>query len=216
MRFIEVSHRVVPGMTTYPGLPAPQVDVIVDYETSRERYGGKAEFLIASLHLCGNTGTYVDSPHHRYATGVDLADLPLERVAHVPAVVVDATSAGRAIGPEVFRGVELTGRAVLIRTEFSRHWGTDAYLTGHPFLTAHSVDVLVEAKPSFVGIDSLNIDDTSTGERPVHSLLLRRDIRIVEHLTNLDRLPQMGFRFFAVPVKIRGLGSFPVRAFALL
>ena len=151
MRFVEVSHRVVPGMTTYPGLPVPVVDVIVDYDSSRERYGGKAEFLIASLHVCGNTGTYVDSPHHRYPSGVDLADLPLERVAHVPAVVVDATGAGRAIGPEVFRGVPLEGNAVLVRTDFSRHWGTDAYFTGHPFLTTHSVDVLAHAGPAFVG-----------------------------------------------------------------
>ncbi len=124
VRFIEVSHRVVPGMKTYPGLPEPTVDVIVDYESSRERYAGKAEFLIASLHLCGNTGTYVDSPHHRYPAGADLAELPLERLAHVPAVVVDATRAGRAIGPDVFRGITLTDQAVLVRTDFSRHWGT--------------------------------------------------------------------------------------------
>lgn len=113
VRLIEVSHRIVPGMKTYPGLPEPTVDVIVDYETSRQRYGGKAEFLIASLHLCGHTGTYVDSPHHRHPDGIDLADLPLERVANVPAVVVDATRAGRAIGPDVFRGLDLTRKAVL-------------------------------------------------------------------------------------------------------
>jgi len=127
VRFIEVSHRVVAGMKTYPGLPEPTVDVIIDYQSSRERYGGKAEFLIASLHLCGNTGTYVDSPHHRYPAGADLADLPLDRLAHLPAVVVDATRAGRAIGPDVFRGITLTGQAVLVRTDFSRHWGTEAY-----------------------------------------------------------------------------------------
>ena len=123
MRFIEVSHRIEAGMKTYPGLPVPTVDVVVDYEASRERYAGKAEFLIASLHLCGNTGTYVDSPHHRYPGGVDLADLPLERLADLPVVVVDASRGGRAIEPELFGGSELAGRAVLLRTDFSRHWG---------------------------------------------------------------------------------------------
>lgn len=215
MRFIEVSHRVVPGMKTYPGLPVPEVDVVVDYETSRERYGGKAEFLIVSLHLCGNTGTYVDSPHHRYPTGVDLADLPLERVAHVPAVVVDATSAGRAIGPEVFRGVELTGRAVLVRTDFSRHWGTDAYFTGHPFLTAHSVDVLMNAGPAFVGIDSLNVDDVADLSRPAHTKLLGAGIPVCEHMTNLAAVPATGARLHAVPIAWVGGATFPVRAYLI-
>jgi arylformamidase len=215
VRFIEVSHRVVPGMTTYPGLPAPEVDVVVDYETSRERYGGKAEFLIASLHLCGNTGTYVDSPHHRYPTGVDLADLPLERVAHVPAVVVDATGAGRAIGPEVFRGVELTGRAILVRTDFSRHWGTDAYFTGHPFLTTHSVDVLVRAGPAFVGIDSLNIDDVADLSRPAHTKLLGAGIPVCEHMTDLAAVPATGARLHAVPIAWVGGATFPVRAYVI-
>lgn len=215
MRFIEVSHRVVPGMKTYPGLPAPEVDVIVDYETSRERYGGKAEFLIASLHLCGNTGTYVDSPHHRYPTGVDLADLPLERVAHVPAVVVDATSAGRAIGPEVFRGVALTGRAVLVRTDSSRHWGTDAYFTDHPFLTMRSVDVLVQAGPAFVGIDSLNIDDVADLSRPAHTKLLGAGIPVCEHMTNLAAVPVTGTRLHAVPIAWVGGATFPVRAYVI-
>ena len=213
MRFIEVSHRVVPGMTTYPGLPVPEVDVVVDYETSRERYGSKAEFLIASLHLCGNTGTYVDSPHHRYPAGADLADLPLERVAHVPAVVVDATRAGRAIGPEVFRGVELTGRAVLVRTDFSRHWGTDAYFAGHPFLTGHSADVLVRAGPAFVGIDSLNIDDVADLSRPAHTTLLGAGIPVCEHMTNLAAVPATGARLHAVPIAWVGGATFPVRAY---
>ena len=215
MRFIEVSHRIVPGMKTYPGLPEPKMDLVVDYESSRERYGGKAEFLIASLHLCGNTGTYVDSPHHRYPTGVDLADLPLERVAHVPVVVVDATSAGRAIGPEVFRGLELTGRAVLVRTDFSRHWGTDAYFNGHPFLTAHGVDVLVQAGPAFVGIDSLNIDDTADLSRPAHTKLLAAGIPVCEHMTGLEAVPRSRGRLHAVPIAWVGGATFPVRAYVI-
>ena len=215
VRFIEVSHRVVAGMKTYPGLPEPMVDVIVDYESSRERYGGKAEFLIASLHLCGNTGTYVDSPHHRYPAGADLADLPLDRLAHLPAVVVDATRAGRAIGPDVFRGITLTGQAVLVRTDFSRHWGTEAYFSAHPFLSADSAEMLVTARPSFVGIDSLNIDDTADLSRPAHTKLLGAGIPVCEHLTNLGAVPRDGGRLHAVPIAWVGGATFPVRAYVI-
>ena len=215
VRFIEVSHRVVPGMKTYPGLPEPMVDVIVDFESSRERYGGEAEFLIASLHLCGNTGTYVDSPHHRYPAGADLADLPLDRLAHLPAVVVDATRAGRAIGPDVFRGITLTGQAVLVRTDFSRHWGTEAYFSDHPFLSGDSAEMLVTARPSFVGIDSLNIDDTADLSRPAHTKLLGAGIPVCEHLTNLGAVPRDGGRLHAVPIAWVGGATFPVRAYVI-
>ena len=216
VRFIEVGHRVVPGMKTYPGLPEPTVDVVIDYASSRERYGGKAEFLIASLHLCGNTGTYVDSPHHRYQAGVDLADLPLERVAHVPAVVVDATRAGRAIGPEIFRDITLAGHAVLVRTDFSRHWGTEAYFTDHPFLTAEAAELLTRDKASFVGIDSLNIDDTADLSRPAHSKLLGAGIPVCEHMTDLAEVPRTGGRLHAVPIAWVGGASFPVRAYVIV
>jgi kynurenine formamidase len=215
VRFIEVSHRVVPGMKTYPGLPEPAVDVVMDYESSRERYGGKAEFLIASLHLCGNTGTYIDSPYHRYPAGVDLADLPLERLAHLPTVVVDATRTGRAIGPDLFRGITLAGHAVLVRTDFSRHWGTEAYFTEHPFLTAAAADLLVDAKPAFVGIDSLNVDDTADLSRRAHSGLLGAGIPVCEHMTNLAAVPTTGARLHAVPIAWVGGATFPVRAYAI-
>lgn len=215
VRLIEVSHRIEPGMQTYPGLPEPTVDVIVDYESSRPRYQGKAQFLIASLHICGNTGTYVDSPHHRYPEGIDLADLPLERVANVPVVVVDATRAGRAIGREVFSGVDLSRKAVLVRTDFSRHWGTEEYFSGNPFLTSDSVDVLVRSSPSFVGIDSLNIDDTADLSRPAHTKLLGAGIPICEHMTNLDALPQIDGRLHAVPIAWVGGATFPVRAYVI-
>ena len=215
MRFIEVSHPIEAGMKTYPGLPEPKVEVIIDYQSSRERYGGKAEFLIASLHLCGNTGTYVDSPHHRYPSGYDLAGIPLERVAHVPVQVIDATSAGRAIGPKVFSGNELAGRAVLVRTDFSRHWRTEAYFTDHPFLTAASAELLANAKPSLVGIDSLNIDDTADLSRPAHTKLLGAGIPICEHLTDLATLPSSGGRLHAVPIAWVGGATFPVRAYVI-
>lgn len=215
VRFIEVSHRITAGMKTYPGLPEPRVDVIIDYVASRERYSGKAEFLIASLHLCGNTGTYVDSPRHRYPAGADLAELPLERVAHLPVVVVDATSSGRAIAPDVFRGRDLTGKAVLVRTDFARNWGTDAYFSDHPFLTAHSVDVLVETRPAFVGIDSLNIDDTADLSRPAHTKLLGAGIPVCEHMTGLAAIPSSGGRLHAVPIAWVGGATFPVRAYVM-
>lgn len=215
MRFIEVSHRIEAGMKTYPGLPEPKVDVVIDYESSRVRYGGKAEFLIASLHLCGNTGTYVDSPHHRFPGGFDLAGIPLERVAHVPALVIDATRAGRAIGPEIFKGSELAGRAVLVRTDFSRHWGTEAYFTDHPFLTAESAELLAKAKPSIVGIDSLNIDDTADLSRPAHTKLLGAGIPVCEHMTGLSAVPISGGRLHAVPIAWVGGATFPVRAYVL-
>lgn len=202
-------------MKTYPGLPEPTVDVIVDYESSRQRYQGKAEFLIASLHLCGNTGTYVDSPHHRYPDGVDLADLPLESVANVPVVVVDATRAGRAIGPDVFRGLDLTQKAVLVRTDFARHWGTETYFSDNPFLTSEAVDVLVDAAPAFVGIDSLNIDDTSDLTRPAHTRLLAAGVPICEHMTNLAGIPSAGGRLHAAPIAWVGGATFPVRAYVI-
>jgi kynurenine formamidase len=215
-RFVELSHKIVPGMKTYPGLPEPQVEVVVDYEASRKRYQDQAEFYIASLHLCGNTGTYVDAPRHRYRDATDLAGLALERLADLAIVLVDATSAGRAIGEAAFQDLPLDGRAVLVRTDFSQRWGTPAYFTDNPFLTAAASDVLVSKRPAFVGIDSLNIDDTGDPARPVHTRLLRAGIPIGEHLTNLKAVPPEGARLHAVPIAWVGGASFPVRAYAIL
>jgi len=211
---IEVSHPITAGMKTYPGLPLPEVEVVFDYESSRERYQGKAEFLIASLHLCGNTGTYVDAPIHRYRGGVDLASLPLERLADVEVVVVDATKAGRAIGAEAFAGVNVQGRAVLVRTDFSRHWGTEAYFSSNPFVTAEAAQLLASEHAALVGIDSLNIDDTADPSRPAHTILLGAGIPICEHMTNLVSVPEGG-RLHAVPIAWVGGASFPVRAYVL-
>jgi kynurenine formamidase len=215
-RFIELSHQIVPGMKTYPGLPEPKVDVLLDYEASRERYQNQAEFYIASLHLCGNTGTYVDSPRHRYREGIDLAGLPLAQLANLPTVIVDATQAGRAIGGDIFRELDLTGRAILVRTDFSKHWGSPAYFTDNPFLTADAADLLVSKQPAFVGIDSLNIDDTGDPSRPAHTKLLGTGIPICEHMTNLEALPASGARLHAVPIAWVGGGTFPVRAYAVV
>jgi kynurenine formamidase len=215
-RFVELSHQIVPGMKTYPGLPEPKVEVLLDYEASHERYQNQAEFYIASLHLCGNTGTYVDSPRHRYRGGIDLAGLSLERLANLPTLVIDATKAGRAIGGDAFRALDLTGRAILFRTDFSKHWGTPAYFADNPFLTADAAELLVSKQPAFVGIDSLNIDDTGDPSRPAHTRLLGAGIPICEHMTNLEALPTSDARLHAVPIAWVGGATFPVRAYAVV
>ena len=211
-RFIDVSHPIVEGMETYRPLPPPTVEVLNDYDASR--YDGKAEFLIASLHLCGNTGTYVDAPRHRFRDGTDLAGLPLERLANLEVVVIDATNAGRAIGPDVLPGGDLRGKALLVRTEFSRHWGTESYFSDNPFLTAESCERLLATGVVFVGIDSLNIDDIADMARPAHTTLLRAGVPICEHMTNLAAVPSGG-RLHAVPIAWVGGGTFPVRAYVI-
>jgi len=210
---IDLSHRITDGMVTYPGLPAPVIGTHLSREAAEELYGPGLTFHIGLLTICTNTGTYIDVPFHRYADGHDLADLALEQVAGLPAVVLD------------HRGIEtieltaadldgLRGHAVLVRTDHSEHFGTERYVQGHPHLSAASAEALVAAGVSCVGIDSLNVDGTATGDRPVHSILLKAGIPIVEHLTNLAALPERGFAFTAVPPKIEGAGTFTVRAFA--
>lgn len=213
--FIEVSHPIVAGMKTYPGLPEPVAEVLMDYDASHERYAGKAEFLIASLHLCGNTGTYVDSPRHRFRDGLDLAGLPLEKLADLPIAVFDATDSGRAIGPELFAGADVSGRAVLVRTDFSKRWGTSAYFTDNPYLTAAAAHLLVESGARFAGIDSLNVDDVDDLSRPAHTALLGAGIPVCEHMTNLSALHSGEGRLHAVPIAWAGGATFPVRAYVV-
>ena len=216
MKYIDLSHVITSGMVTYPGLPAPTVTDHLSREASQDRYAAGTTFQIARVDMVGNTGTYIDAPSHRYENGPDIGELQLSRLANVPGVVVDGGGGRRAFDKTIFRGLELRRKAVLIRTGWSSHFGTPAYGSGHPFLTADAAAFLVESGAAIVGIDSLNVDDIATGERPVHSLLLSANIPIVEHLTNLEALPNDGFRFFAVPPKFRGMGSFPVRAFAIV
>jgi kynurenine formamidase len=214
---VDVSHVVADGTITYPGLPAPVITDHLSRAASRSRYAPGTEFQIGKIEMVANTGTYVDAPFHRYAEGADLAQLPLERVADLEGVVVRcAGRAERAIDRDAFAGVAVRDRAVLVHTGWDRHWGTAAYDVGHPFLTRAAAAALVEAGARLVGIDSLNIDDTADGTRPAHTLLLGAGIPIAEHLCGLERLPDTGFRFFAVPVKVSGMGSFPVRAFAMV
>lgn len=218
VRFIDLSHDVESGMITYKGLPAPIICDFLSREASRGHYAEGTEFLIGQVEMVGNTGTYLDAPFHRFADGIDLAELPLSSLADLETVVIDATTAsGRAIDAGLLpEPDELRGKAVLVRTGWDRHWRTDAYYEGHPFLTAEAATLLVHAGARLVGIDSYNIDDTDDGARPVHTALLGADIPIVEHMTNLGALPPRGARFFAVPVKIRRFASFPVRAFAIV
>lgn len=216
-RSIDVSHVVEHGMTTYPGLPGPIICDFLSRAASRRLYAPGTEFQIGRIDLVANTGTYVDAPFHRFEHGVDLAGLPLERLADVPGVVIRCDGrSGRAIDRDAFAGWELAGKAVLVRTGWDRHWRTEVYLSGHPFLTAAAAEHLRDSGAVLVGIDSLNIDDTADGARPVHTVLLGAGIPVVEHLCGLDALPDTGFRFFAVPVKVRGFGTFPVRAFGLV
>ena len=216
-RIVDLSHPIEAGMITYPGLPAPEVHAILDRATSAGRYAPGVTFQIDLITLCGNTGTYIDSPFHRYADGVDLADLPPERLLDLPTVRIDVTgAASRAIDADAFAGHDLGGRAVLVHTGFDRFWRTEAYLHDNPFLTPEAVELLVTAGVALVGIDSLNIDSTDDPARPAHSGLLAAGIPIVEHMTNLGAVPHEGARLTAIPAPIRGTGTFPVRVLAVV
>ena len=215
-RFVEVSHTIESGMQTYPGLPVPVAQILLDYDASRERYHGESEFQIASLHLCGNTGTYVDSPRHRIRGGVDLAGLALDSVAHVPVIKIDVRdSTTRGIGPERFRGLSLAGKAVVVNTGWARHWRTERYLETNPFLTADACEYLVQAGARLVGIDSLNIDDIEDFKRPAHTQLLGAGIPVCEHMTNLEALEAAGGYLHAAPIAWVGGTTFPVRAYVV-
>jgi arylformamidase len=214
---IDVSHTVEDGMITYKGLPAPIICDYLSREASRRLYAEGTEFQIGKIEMVANTGTYLDSPFHRFADGKDLAALDLAALADLDCVVVRATGrSARAITPDALAGLSLRGKAVLVHTGWDRHWRSDQYFEGHPFLTAETAQLLVDAGATLVGIDSYNIDDTADGRRPVHTTLLGAEIPIVEHLCGLQHLPDQGSRFFAVPVKVKGFGTFPVRAFAII
>lgn len=213
---IDLSHTVEHGMLTYRGLPAPIICDLLSREASKSHYAEGTAFHIGKIKMVANTGTYVDSPFHRYADGKDLSQLPLESLANLPGIVLHAEVEQRAIGPELFRDVDVRNKAVLIHTGWSGYWGTDQYFEGHPFLTEAAAKLLQEQGAALVGIDSLNIDDNCGGTRPAHSILLGAEIPICEHLCDLERLPDTGFRFHAVPVKVKALGTFPVRAYAVL
>jgi len=217
-RFVELSHVISAGMVTYPGLPAPEVTPYLTRETSREVYAPGTEFVIDWVRMLGNTGTYLDSPFHRHADGPDLAGLPLEKLADLPAVVVRTAGSGRrAVGIDDLAGHDVAGCAVLLHTGGDAAFGTPAYGVDAPFLTGDGAQWLAAQGAALVGIDAVNIDEIiQRGERPVHTVLLAAGIPIVEHLTGLDLVPDTGARFTAAPPRFAEFGTFPVRAYAQL
>lgn len=205
-------------MITYKGLPGPVISDHMTREESRKNYAPDTEFHIGRIEMVANTGTYIDSPFHRYVLGADLSGLDLYSLANLEARVVRTAGAkDRAIESAAFAHLDVRNKAVLFHTGWDMRWRSEAYSDGtHPFLTAEAAEHLAHEGATLVGIDSFNIDDTADGSRPAHSILLARGIPIIEHLCALGELPDSGFRFFAAPVKVKGLGSFPVRAFALV
>lgn len=217
VRFVELSHVISHGLITTPGLPAPQISAHLTRDASRTVYAPGTEFAIDRISMVGNTGTYLDSPFHRYPDGTDLAGLPLERLAGLPAVVVRAVGRERGVTADTLAHVTVAGHAVLLHTGGDRHWATPDYGVDAPFLTPEAAELLADRGAALVGIDAVNLDDISPaagGERPAHTLLLAAGIPVVEHLTNLRELPPLGARFTAVPPRIAGFGTFPVRAYA--
>jgi kynurenine formamidase len=215
---IDVCHTVHDGMITYKGLPAPVITDHLTREASKSYYASGTEFQIGKIEMVANTGTYIDSPFHRYADGIDLAGLDLYSLANLEGIVIRKGEADqRAISAAGMTGLDVKGKAVLFQTDWDLRWRTEGYSDGtHPFLTAEAAEYLAQAGVALVGIDSYNIDDTDDRSRPAHSILLQHGIPIVEHLCGLRELPDRDFRFFAVPVKVKGFGTFPVRAFGIV
>lgn len=214
VRFIDLSHTIESGTQTYKGLPPLLICDYLSREASRANYDAGTEFHIAKIEMVANTGTYMDCPFHRYEGGKGFHEIPVEATTDLPAMKF--TVSNQAIDEKIFHGSNLRGKAILVSSGWSRHWGTDQYFTNHPYLTESAAKYLVESGVKLVGIDSHNIDDTRIRTRPVHTTLLGAGVLIVEHLCNLDALPDHGFSFTALPPKIKGAGTFPVRAYARL
>ena len=214
-KLVDLSHTIEEGLITYKGLPAPIICDFITREHSRTLYAEGTEFQISKIEMVANTGTYLDSPFHRFADGMDLSELDLRSLASLDGVVIRVPEGnGRAVGPHFFAGRDLAGKAVLVHTGWDRNWKSDQYFEDFPYLTGEAADLLVQMGASLVGIDSMNIDNMDDLHRPVHTKLLGAAILIVEHMTGLQHIPDSGFRFSAVRVKIKGVGTFPVRAFA--
>ncbi|MFC8448795.1 cyclase family protein [Kitasatospora sp. NPDC057223] len=215
---VDLSHVVREGMTTYPGLPGPVIEDHLSRADSRGRYAPGTEFQIGRITLVANTGTYVDVPFHRFDGGADLSEVPLARFVDLEGLGLSVPAGSpRGIGPEAFEGFEVTDRAVLVHTGWDRHWGSPSYGgADHPFLTAEAVDWLVARRPAVVGIDSVNIDDLADLTRPAHTGLLAAGIPVVEHLSGLGQVTGRRFRFHAAPLAVAGMGTFSVRAYALV
>lgn len=216
-RVVDLSHVITDGMVTYKGLPGPHICDFWSRESSATKYDDGSTFQIGRIDMVANTGTYVDAPWHRFADGEDLSEVGIDALADLPAVVVrQPWENGLAVDVGAFEGLDVRSCAVLVATGWDRNWGSDAYYDDHPFITAAAAEQLIAGGAVLVGIDSHNIDDTRVRARPVHTALLGAGIVICEHMTNLGALPDGGFRFSAAPPKVRGMGTFPVRAYAVL
>ena len=216
-QIVDLSHVITEGMVTYKGLPGPHICDFISREQSAANYDGGETFQIGRIEMVANTGTYIDVPFHRFAEGEDLSEVGVEAFAHLSGLVVrQPFESALAVDVSLFKGLDVSGKAVLVHTGWDRHWGTDAYYHDHSFLTLAAAELLVQRGAALVGIDSHNIDDTRVRTRPVHTALLGAGIPVCEHVTNLGALPETGFRFSAAPPKVRGMGTFPVRAYALL
>jgi kynurenine formamidase len=215
-QFIDLSHIIEEGMITYTGLPGPKISDHLSRKDAVSHYSEGTTFQIGKIEMVANTGTYIDAPFHRYSEGIDLSGLKMASIANLDGIVFRTAQGKRSIDKDVFENDNVEGKAVLIHTGWDRHWRTDVYFENHPFLTRDAAEYLKSCGAALVGIDSLNIDDTEDGTRPAHSILLKTNIPIVEHMCHLEELPDQGFRFFAVPAPVKGMGSFPVRAFAIV
>jgi kynurenine formamidase len=213
---MDLSHIIEDGMITYSGLPGPIISDHLSRKDSESYYSDGTTFQIGKIEMIANTGTYIDAPFHRYEAGHDLSELKMTSIANLEGIVFRAARGRRSIDKDVFESVKIEGKAVLVHTGWDRYWRTDAYFENHPFLTLNAAEYLKSSGAALVGIDSLNIDDTADGSRPAHSILLKANIPIVEHMCHLEVLPIEGFKFFAVPALVKGMGSFPVRAFAIV
>lgn len=214
---IDLSHTIYNGLETYRGLPATVICDFWTREESASKYENGETFQIAKIEMVSNTGTYIDFPFHRYAEGDDCAAVPIEKLTNIAGIkIILPYTQQRVIDATCFKGVNVQGKAVLLQTGWDKHWNTDAYHSGGPYLTPEAAEYLVSQKVKMVGIDAHNIDDVSKATRPVHSILLKENIYIIEHMTNMQALPQEGFLFHALPPKLKGVGSFPVRAYATL
>jgi len=212
LKLVDLSHSIEDGMKAYPGFPSPKIGAYFTHADSAPRYENKSSFYIGKVEMVYNVGTYMDSPFHRYENGKDLSQIPLEKIASLPGIVIDGAPEGREINLDSNENLE--GKAALIRTGWDVRWGSEGYWEPGPFLSEESVDLLMKSKPSLVGVDFWNIDDVANLSRPAHTKLLAAETPIVEHLCSLSSLPSRGFKFWAVPPKIVKGASFPVRAFA--
>jgi kynurenine formamidase len=214
---IDLSHVITDGMVTYKGLPGPHICDFISREQSAANYDDGSTFQIGRIDMVANTGTYVDVPSHRFADGKDLSEMGVEAFANIPGIVVRKPfESGLAVDADAFEGLEVEAKAVLVATGWDRNWGSEAYYSDHSFLTPEAAEYLIANGAALVGIDSHNIDDTRVRTRPIHAALLGAGIPICEHMTNLGALPDSGFRFAAAPPKVKGMGTFPVRAYAVI